>query len=151
LSISQGQEAEVPPKEAPVPDDQTDQKQSEDQQPLPVPKPTMPPKQLRKTRSVSRRAMLTGGAAAAASFAVGMGAGRLMDKPQPMPQPPKPAAYKQEELLPSGPTTWLFVAPLAQLSTQALKFVSDAITGYVRLNDEGADEKQGKSPKAAAE
>jgi len=155
LSISQGQETEVPPpEETPVPVYQTNQEQSEDpqaaiQQPSPAPKPTAPPQPLRKTRSVSRRALLTGGAAAAASLAVGIGAGRMMDKPQP--PSPKPAAYKQEELIPSGPTTWLFVAPLAQLSTQAVKFVTDAITGYVRLNDEDGDEKQGKSSKNAPE
>ena len=152
-SISQGQEAEVPPpEETPIPGYQTNQEQSEDQQvaiqqPSPAPKPTIPLEQVRKTRSVSRRALLTGGAAAAASFAVGIGAGRMMDKPQP--PSPKPAAYKQEELIPSGSTTWLFVAPFAQLSTQAVKFVTDAITGYVRLNDEDGDEKQGTSPKNA--
>src|SRR5262249_48295715 len=118
LPISQEQEAEVPaPEETPVSVSQTDQKQSEDQQaaieqPSPAPKPTTPPNQVRKTRSVSRRALLTGGAAAAASLAVGIGAGTMMNKPQPQ----QPTAYKQEELIPLGPTTWLFVAPLAQLS-----------------------------------
>src|SRR5260370_13726712 len=87
---------------------QTDQEQSKDQQaaieqPSPVPEPTTPPRQFRKTRSVSRRALLTGGAAAAASLAVGIGAGSMMDKPQSS-QPP--AAYKQEELIPTGPPTW---------------------------------------------
>src|SRR6266849_4265380 len=118
LSINQEQEAEVPPlEETPVPVYQTDQEQSKDQQaaieqPSADPEPTTPPQQLRKTRSVSRRALLTGGAAAAASLAVGIGTGSMMDKPQ-SPQPP--AAYKQEELVPTGPTTWLFIAPIAQL------------------------------------
>jgi Rieske Fe-S protein len=138
LSMNQEQEAEVPPPaETAVPVYQTDQEQSKDQQaaieqPSPVPEPTTPPRQFRKTRSVSRRALLTGGAAAAASLAVGIGAGSMMDKPQSS-QPP--AAYKQEELIPTGPTTWLFIAPLAQLSEQAVKFVTDAITGYVMLKD----------------
>src|SRR2546430_69257 len=85
LSISQEQEAKVPPQEEPpVLASQTDQEQSEDQQaaieqPSPAPKATTPQNQVRKTRSVSRRALLTGGAAAAASLPVGIGAGTMMD------------------------------------------------------------------------
>jgi len=143
LSISQEQETEVPrPEEMPV---RTDQEQNKDQQAaIEQPnQPTIPLKQTRKKHSVSRRALLTGGAATAASLAVGIGAGTLIEKsqsPQTKPQPQQPAAYKQEELLPSGATTWQFVAPLAQLSHQAVKFATDAITYYVKLNDRDSKE-----------
>lgn len=142
LSISQEQEAEVSTQEErPVPVHQMDQEQSENQQPTTQPpwqnpKASTPPEHFRKARPVSRRGLLAGGAAAAASLAVGIGAGTMMDKPQ----PPQPPSYKQENLIPSGPTTWLLVAPLAQLSTQAIKFATDAFIYYVRLNNDDDDD-----------
>ncbi|HEY4033784.1 MAG TPA: Rieske 2Fe-2S domain-containing protein [Ktedonobacteraceae bacterium] len=142
LSISQEQEAEVSTQEeAPIPVHQMDQEQSKNQQaaiqqPWQDPEASTPPEHLRKTRSVSRRGLLAGGAAAAASLAVGIGAGTMMHQPQ----PPQPPSYKQENLIPSGPTTWLLVAPLAQLSTQAVKFATDAFIYYVRLNNDDDDD-----------
>jgi hypothetical protein len=142
LSISQEQKAEVSTQEeTPIPVHQIDQEQSKNQQaatqqPWQDPEASTPPELLRKARSVSRRGLLAGGAAAAASLAVGIGAGTMMNKPQ----PPQPPSYKQENLIPSGPTTWLLVAPLAQLSTQAIKFATDAFIYYARLNNDDDDD-----------
>jgi Rieske Fe-S protein len=134
LSINQEQEASVlTPAEAPVQANQTEQAQSNNQQPAPTPQPPTPPEHPRRARSVSRRALLTGGAAAAASLAVGFGAGTLMDNKS-HPQQPV-ASYEQEELIPTGPTRWQFVAPLAQITSDAVKFATDTMIYYVKLND----------------
>lgn len=116
---------------------QTDQDESANQQaavqqPSPASQASMPSERPRKARFVSRRRLLADGAVAAASLAVGISAGTMMNTSQSS----QPAAYKQEELLPNGVTTWQLVAPLAQLTTQAAKFSTDAITYYVRLNDD---------------
>jgi len=150
LSISQEQGAEVSiqkntQEQRPVPVYQIDQEQGKNpqatiQQPWQNPEASMPPEHLRKARSVSRRGLLAGGAAAAASLAVGIGAGTMMNQPQ----PPQPPSYKQEDLIPNGPTTWLLVAPLVQLSTQAIKFATDAFVYYVRLNDDDDDDDKNK-------
>lgn len=121
---------------------QTDQDKSENQQvaiqpPQPEAEASAPPEPHRQARFVSRRSLLAGGATAAASLAVGIGIGTTMNQSQPSP----PAAYKQEYLLPNGPTTWQLVAPLAQLTRQATKFSTDAITYYVRLNDDNDKDK----------
>jgi Rieske Fe-S protein len=143
LSISQ--EVEAPDqKERPTQAHQTDQNETEhqqlamQQQPSPAPKASTPSEHPRKARFMSRRKMLANGAVAAASLAVGIGAGTMMDKSQ----PPQPTTYKQEELIPTCATTWQFVAPLTQLTTQATKFSTDTITYYVRLNDDNDKDKE---------
>jgi Rieske Fe-S protein len=120
-------------------EDKNQQEQVSIQPPRPEAKASDPSEeQPRKAGFVSRRGLLAGGAAAAASLAVGIGAGTMLNKGKSEPAPP--AAYKQEDLIPNGPTTWQFVAPLAQLSGQAIKFVTDAITGYIMLSDEATED-----------
>ncbi len=102
------------------------------QQPLPVPKRPL-------IRHVSRRAMLTGGAVAAASLVVGAGADHLLAQVNAA-QHGQPAAarlstptpaYDNMDIMPGIATTWQFVATLEQVSTSAVRFVTDSVVGYV--------------------
>lgn len=99
-------------------------------QPVPVPRREGP----RKARLLSRRGLLVGGtAAAAASFAAGVGIDRMIEAASAS----APAASTQEgswteSLVPDdAPARWLFVTTVAELSDQAVRFASDSIVGYV--------------------
>jgi Rieske Fe-S protein len=114
--------------------------------------PQVKGKTVRRLRFFSRRAILTGGAVAAASLAVGTGigeklgsAGKLAAATTSTSKPGKDATstydesneYKQPWLVDSGsnsvPTTWHFVTTMAQLGNQAVMFVAGGVVGYVIL------------------
>lgn len=105
----------------------------------------VPQEAVKKTRNrvhfVSRRTLLAGGTvAAAASFAIGVGLDRAFneqmdhqatadgtpDTPTSTPSTPQNAAIHLQ-----GPTSWLFVMKLADLGSNAIRFTTDAIIGYV--------------------
>lgn len=99
-------------------------------QPVPVQRRERP----RKARLLSRRGLLVGGtAAAAASFAAGVGIDRVIEAAS----GGAPAASTQagpwaESLVPGNVASqWLFVTTVAKLGDQAVRFASDSIVGYV--------------------
>ena len=122
---------------------------SEKTQPLPLPPARkeetrkVPPQ--RRPIQVSRRALLTGGAAVAASLAIGAGIERMVDhtgnaQSQQATGPDKtgtetPSSYSG--VLPGD--TWQFVTTLAVLGENAIRFATDTIVGYVIQVDEGVD------------
>jgi Rieske Fe-S protein len=107
-------------------------------------------KPAQRVRFISRRAILAGGAVAAASLAIGTGigeklgsAGKLAAATTATPTVNKDATstpednYSQPWLVDSGsgsfPTTWHFVTTLAQLGNQAVQFAAGGVIGYVIL------------------
>lgn len=92
-------------------------------------------------RFVSRRMMLAGGAiAAAASFAAGVGIDRFIGEQAegvgtatgtPTSSNNNTTTVQGTTIGLEGPTSWLFVTSLANLGNTAVRFVSDAIIGYV--------------------
>ncbi len=89
--------------------------------------PAAPKKNVKPLRFFSRRGLLTGGSVAAASFVMGVGIEHLRE-PTRVPVSP-PVASQTLEI--STKTTWHSVIPLADLGSDAVRFVSDAIVGYV--------------------
>lgn len=94
----------------------------------------------RRIIPVSRRALLSGGAVAAASLVAGAGLGMAVQaaresipsvNPRTSSWPPSPW------LLDGQPTIWHYVTTLTQLKDQAIQFSTKAITGYVILNNGG--------------
>lgn len=112
--------------------------------------PQVPPRTYVERRRVSffsRRALLTGGAVAAASLAVGAGAERLIERKQsvlastsltssnmPTPIPthtPIPTGSEDVAIASNIATQWLLVTTLETLGIGAVRFVTDSIVGYV--------------------
>lgn len=78
-------------------------------------------------RRVLRRALLTGGAVAAASALVGVGVEQHLASQ---------SSQADATLHVAGsPTNWFFVMNVADLANQAVKFVSDQMVGYVVRSD----------------
>ncbi len=91
----------------------------------------------KKPRGISRRALLTGGAAVAASLAIGAGVDRAIERTR----PPQPQAQKPPigNIVGKGvATTWHKVTTLANLGNSAVRFAADTIVGYV-IRDDGDD------------
>ncbi|HEY4387980.1 MAG TPA: Rieske (2Fe-2S) protein [Ktedonobacteraceae bacterium] len=99
----------------------------------------------RVARTVSRRNLLTGGAVAAASLALGTAAGAAFERgganePKPTPQTPVAASWN-EPLVGTGiPTRWQRVVALGQLGSNAHVFRAESIVGYVMRNDERSEQ-----------
>ncbi len=91
----------------------------------------------KKPAGVSRRALLTGGAAAAASLAVGTGLGAVVGRSVDSQSSAIPAANAAYSLAidKNIPTTWHFVTTLAELRDDAVRFAANAVIGYIILND----------------
>lgn len=91
----------------------------------------------RPGRFFSRRGLLTGGVAAAATLVIGAGIGYETEKNQQTQTPVNPPANSQEytnqqlNISAGMPTTWHFVAMLADLGNNAVRFTSDSLVGYV--------------------
>jgi Rieske Fe-S protein len=99
----------------------------------------------RPTRSrpnVSRRKLLTGSAAVAASLAVGAGIGATIEQKQegPTAKPAQtvaatnhgtPTPKWSDNLVASGTGHWVAIAPLAKLGESAIRFSSETLVGYV--------------------
>jgi Rieske Fe-S protein len=107
--------------------------------------------QPRRIIPVSRRALLSGGAVAAASLVAGTGLGMAVQSVRghnssgSQPLPPSRYGIQPGWLLPEGAsdTVWHYVTTMAQLGNQALQFTTEALTGYVILNIDGP-QSQGK-------
>ncbi|GAC1350973.1 MAG: hypothetical protein NVSMB27_38630 [Ktedonobacteraceae bacterium] len=101
----------------------------------PAPTP-LPRKRFQKFRGVSRRALLAGSAAAAASLVVGAGVGASVERGVELATNGTPPSPYSETLIGAGVATdWLRVIPLAQLGESAVRFETEAIVGYVVRND----------------
>ena len=89
----------------------------------------------RPSRLLSRRALLAGGtAAAAASFAAGVGIDRIVEaaSSQTPASPAQAGTSWTESLVPANVSSqWLFVTTVAELGNQAVRFASNSIVGYV--------------------
>ncbi len=99
--------------------------------------------------NVSRRALLTGSAAVAASLAVGAGIGATIeqrpaaDKTVKSPQKAASTNYEtpatDNQLIASDAGHWLAVAPFSTLGKSAIRFSTDTLVGYVIRADEDED------------
>ncbi len=99
----------------------------------------------RQRSHVSRRALLTGGAAAAASLVVGTGLGMAAMNLEQQ-QAASSAATTNSwstSLVPAGEGSWLPVAKLADLGDEALRFTTDSLVGYIIHSDGDQGEKPG--------
>jgi Rieske Fe-S protein len=96
----------------------------------------------KKHNRVSRRALLTGGAAAAASMVVGVGIGDAVERmTQQPPQQVNPSSWLPS--LVEGDGVWVTVAKVADLGESAIRFTTDSIVGYVIHSDGDNGEKPG--------
>jgi Rieske Fe-S protein len=98
-------------------------------------------KRPQKKNRVSRRALLTGGAAAAASMVVGVGIGDVVERMAQ--QPPNSVGGPWSPPLVEGDGVWVTVAKLADLGESAIRFTTDSIVGYVIHSDGDNGEKPG--------
>ncbi len=88
--------------------------------------------------NISRRALLAGGAAVAASLIAGVGIGAGIEKVQEEEGSSAGTAGApgwSSALVNEGQGTWHFVTTLADLKDQAVRFATDTIIGYVIRND----------------
>ena len=93
-------------------------------------------KEQKKLHYVSRRALLTGGAAVAASLVVGAGVGSAIEHVVEQPGAANTKDPWAGQLIAAGvPTTWHFVTTLSELGDSAVRFATDTVVGYVILND----------------
>jgi len=126
-----------------------------------TPQPPVPTRtgSTRRARFFSRRGLITGGAIAAASLAVGAGMDHMTHASEPKPAPSNLAmtrgypvgANPMLNIANSIPTNWHFVTTLAALGEEAIRFTSDTIVGYVVRSEtypagskDEDDEKAGK-------
>ena len=99
-----------------------------------MPGSTAGQKQPRKL-AVSRRALLTGGAAVAASLAVGAGVGAMVERST------EPEVHSPVDSAPWGlidkniSTYWHPVISVAELGANAFRFAVDTVVGYIIRND----------------
>ncbi|HEY7415850.1 MAG TPA: Rieske (2Fe-2S) protein [Ktedonobacteraceae bacterium] len=127
---------------------QAEQKSEAEPEPEPEPDESVLPtrKQPRVSRPrrvspVSRRALLSGGAVAAASLVAGTGLGMAVQATEQhtshvVSRTPKPYNSSNPPwLLDDEPTMWHYVTTVAQLKNQAVQFSTGAITGYVILDE----------------
>lgn len=96
-------------------------------------------------RHVSRRSLLAGGAAVAASLVAGAGIMHEIDQAATTPQVATTGTPWPEQLIATDqPTTWHFVTTLAELGDKVVRFATDTIVGYVTLDDTQGDPDEGK-------
>lgn len=100
--------------------------------------------QAKKLGNVSRRALLTSGAAVAASLVAGAAIEHVIEQPKPSSTVKGDQANYTTTIIGEGvPTTWQFVTTLAELGDQAIRFTSGAVIGYIIRNDgDDAEEKK---------
>jgi Rieske Fe-S protein len=99
-----------------------------------------------KKPAVSRRSLLAGGAAVAASLAAGTGLGMAIERAARPPAPVAGKGYSNEALIGNNvPTTWHLVTNLAKLGEGAVRFTAEAVVGYVvRADSSGNDADTGQ-------
>jgi Rieske Fe-S protein len=115
-----------------------EEKQSVPTQTPPVVSKKKPWQLLKGPGHVSRRALLTGGAAVAASMAIGAGIERRIDELVANSKTPNQPVPTVLDIQKGIPTTWHFVTTVALLEDAPVRFVTDAIIGYVMHADEDA-------------
>ncbi len=98
----------------------------EQELPPSLPQQKQPAGKQKKPQKPSRRALLTGGAAVAASLAAGAGIEWAVEH---VTSSPKAITYPP--LVSGVPTTWHFVTTLNLLGNNAVRFATDTIVGYV--------------------
>ena len=114
------------------------------QRPKVGPQPLERKREQKQKRNVSRRTLLTGGAAVAASLVVGAGLEHMVEQVQAASQPQQPPDSYSGQLIAAGvPTTWHLVTSLADLGNKAVRFVTDTVVGYI-IRDDGDDGDPGK-------
>jgi len=110
-----------------------------------MPGSTSGQRQLKKP-AVSRRSLLAGGAAIAASLVAGTGLGMAVEHTVHSSQPastgyPPPAA---EGLIGKNvPTTWHFVTNIAQVGERAVRFTAEAVVGFIVRADSDDEDGDG--------
>ncbi len=99
----------------------------------------------KRSSGVSRRALLAGGAAAAASMVIGAGIEHVAEQAgngQAI-LPPVPlgtgTSWNTPLISKDIPTTWYFVTTVAELGTNVVRFATDTVIGYVIHADDDAD------------
>ena len=122
-------------------DAQTAEYQSTLQESSALPVPSSESAPVKKTgitkpaRFFSRRSLLTGGAVAAASLAIGVGTTHLVEQSIASHNkgtiPTIPSSSTHLEIDTTMPTIWHFVTTLAALGQEAIRFTSDTLVGYV--------------------
>jgi len=99
-----------------------------------------------KKPRVSRRALLAGGAAVAASLAVGAGIERVVEQATSAPQAGTATPWTTP-LVPAGvASTWFPVTTLAELGETAVPFATGTIVGFVVRNDGDKGETAAEGP-----
>jgi len=87
----------------------------------------------KRSSGVSRRALLAGGAAAAASMVIGAGIEHIADRAG-------TGTLRNTPLISSNiPTTWYFVTTVAELGHNVVHFATGTVVGYVIHADDDAD------------
>jgi Rieske Fe-S protein len=120
----------------------------------PVPVRTRPDKNApRRARFFSRRSVLTGSAVAAASLVVGTGIGAVGERAASSsasnkaatstPTYTAPGGYGQMPLVENGAGVWHYVGMVDEIGENALRFVTEAIVGYVIRSDGDENEPKG--------
>ena len=105
---------------------------------------TTPAPQAKKRFGLSRRAMLSGGAAIAASLVVGVAGGAMIEhaveagNDSTGPQGPTANNWQTPLVPPDIPTVWHQVTTLAALGNNAVPFIAGAVVGYV-IRDKAGD------------
>lgn len=98
-------------------------------------------------RNMSRRALITGGAAVAASLVAGAALMHEADLAASSSQTTGTGTPTQwpEQLIGDGqPTSWHFVIPLAELGDKVVRFTTDTVVGYLTFDDTEGDSDKGK-------
>jgi Rieske Fe-S protein len=117
-----------------------DQEIQQQQQPVQVSRVvplTQRPAKRQGSGRVSRRFLLAGGAAVAASLVAGAAIDHVVEEQTPAPKSATSSSGLNANttttpLVPSNiPSKWLFVTTLAQLGNQAVRFASETVVGFV--------------------
>lgn len=104
----------------------------------PQPQPAQRKKEQKKLHYISRRALLTGGAAVAASLAVGAGIEHAVEQSHTASTTSSANIndpYADHIIAAGVPTAWHFAATLSELGDSAIRFATDTVVGYIILND----------------
>ena len=135
--------------EHPAPDQRTPEKIT---QPLPTPAITDEIPRLateastsRSKRGLSRRSLLTNSAVAAASLAAGATVGSMLRQTSSNQPPPRQRLGYGIKIVPDNiPSHWEPIAHLDQLEEEAIRFQTEAFTGYIVRYDQDDGQDAGK-------
>jgi Rieske Fe-S protein len=92
----------------------------------------LPQRTAKRPGRVSRRFLLAGGAAVAASLVAGAAIDHVVEQTSAPHSGTAGTTINTTPLVPSNiPSKWLFVTTLAELGNQAVRFASDSVVGFV--------------------